>query len=88
MLHFTHLIFTAGNSSFGKVMFSQVSVDLFTMGWWGGWVGGVRVSLVPGPFLVPGPIFFPVVRYLWFYAPSRGQGWGVVYLGDDRASRG
>ena len=44
-------LITAHNSSCGKVIFSQVSVNLFG--------GGGRVSLVPGPFLVPGSVSFP-----------------------------
>ena len=39
--------------------------------------GGGRVSLVPGPFLVPGPMsFLGVVGYLWFFVPWDGVGTG------------
>ena len=55
------LVVTTRDSSCGKVMFSQVSVNLFT----GGRGGGGRVALVP--------CSFRGIGYLWFHIPFGGE---------------
>ena len=48
-----------------RVILSQVSVFLFGK--------GCMVSLMPGPFLVPGPTSFRGVEYLWCHVHWEGE---------------
>ena len=41
---------------------------------------GGRVSLVPGPFLVSGPMSFRGLGYLWSHVPSGRRGEGISCL--------